>query len=71
MGVRVGVEADADIIPRSSADFDQGFLARERKSPSPPPKEGGDGEDGVRFAPGLESGVAVAVRANDRSATDL
>ena len=72
IGVRVGVDIDAEIFPRSSADFDHGFLDRERKSPIPPPlKEGGEGEEGVRFALGLESGVAVTVLASDKSATDL
>ena len=32
---------------------------------------GGEGEEGVRFALGLESGVAVTVLASDKSATDL
>ena len=76
MGVSVGVEPFGDIFPRSSADLDQGLRARFRKSPRPPPPLPGDmegwvGEDGVRCACGLESGIAVAVRAKDKSTTDL
>ena len=68
----VGEEAEADILPRSSADFDQGLREMLRKSPSPPREEpGGGGEDGIRFAWGRESGTADVVRARERSTTDL
>ena len=72
IGVSFGLVLVGDILPRSSADLDHGLLFSALRSPNPPCDTiGCEGEDGVRSACGRESGKAVAVRASDRSATDL
>ena len=72
MGAIFGLVLVWDIFTRSSADLDHGLRDKERRSPSPPCASTGlDGEEGVRIAWGLVSGMADDVRARERSTTDL
>ena len=69
MGLRLGVECES--LPKSSADLDHGLRERLRRSPSPRDGAMRECEEGPCKEGVLGDSKPVAVRASDRSSTEL